>query len=341
MENKSFRLFSQVSEEDILGAWYASKSRAEVKRRLNITNFGSKEKRLNEMIKQFKLPPFHLKKVEDLLASDFENAFNDTDVTTLKELCVKLGIAKKMHNSELKVKIQSENLDVPDRLHKAIFGVSTTPWTYPRRCFVKQNRLIPSTCSQCNFEATVPQQIQIHHSHSEESSLLNDNKTDSNEQSEVFLEKKMQTALSKKKYSGSSLKKGPNYNISKELTTICANCHSLEHHTRGLSEKEACGLWRTKKTTNLPFLNPMDMFVKNCLYKYTIQKKHFIRFFLKTPDDYRCYKCKASEWVGHQLVLQVHHKDSDPRNAELTNLVLLCPNCHAACHGDSDYLSSP
>lgn len=96
MQKEPFRPFSQVSEEEILRAWYASKSKTEVKRRLNISNFGSKEKRLNEIRKQFKLPPFHLKKVEDLTASNIQNAFTDINVTTLKELCVKLGIAKKI-----------------------------------------------------------------------------------------------------------------------------------------------------------------------------------------------------------------------------------------------------
>lgn len=147
-------------------------------------------------------------------------------------------------------------------------------------------QLIPTTCTQCNFEAKVPQQIQIHHYHAKESSLLNDSKTvssgspekiqKSSESKEVFLGKNTHPALGKKIYSGSSLKKEPDYNLSKELTTICANCHSLEHHTRGLSEKESCGLWLTKKTTNLPFLKYMDMFVKNLyalintLYKKSI-----------------------------------------------------------------------
>jgi len=289
-----------------------------VKQRLNVTNFGSKNKRLEEIIKRFKLPSFHLKKVDDLLPCDFKNAFNDPDVTSLVKLCVALGIAKKMHNATLKARIVTDQLKVPQRLHKSIFGVSSSPWTYPRRCFVKQNQLIPTTCSECSFVASFPQQIQIHHLVSEASSKQEDRNR--------------------------SLKKNLDYNKTEEITTICANCHSLKHHKRGIFEKKTCGLWLTKKTTNRAYENPMDIFVKNCPDNYTLQKKYLIRTILKTPEEYLCNKCGISVWIGQQLVLQLHHKDSDPRNAELTNLLLLCPNCHTACHGityDSSFLTAP
>lgn len=34
-------------------------------------------------------------------------------------------------------------------------------------------------------------------------------------------------------------------------------------------------------------------------------------------------------WNGEPLRLQVDHIDGDPLNNELTNLRLLCPNCHS------------
>lgn len=74
----------------------------------------------------------------------------------------------------------------------------------------------------------------------------------------------------------------------------------------------------------------MNMFVANSSSKYTSQKKYLILAVLKGPDEYLCKACGVSEWEGKQLVLQLHHKDSNRQNAELTNLELLCPNCHAA-----------
>ena len=346
--NNVIRPFNEVSETEILEAWYVSNSASEVKRRLNVTNFGSKNKRMKEIITRYKLPSFHLKKVEDLLISDFENAFKDTSVTTLKELCVKLGIAKKMHNTTLKARIKAEKIEVPKALYKSVFGVSSIPWTYPRKHFIKQNIEIPTTCPKCEFEAIIPQQIQIHHlkkplilnksdfpfeehpasSPSEAKGLLplpfgeKDSKRD-----------ELSTINLKEGRTKRGLKKQSGYNTSKNITTICANCHSLEHHNRGPVEKEACGLWLTKKTTNRAYANPMDIFVKDCPKNYTLQKKYFIRTILKTPSEYVCKKCGASEWRGKQLVLQLHHKDSNQTNAKITNLLLLCPNCHAGCHG--------
>lgn len=168
MEQKTFRQFNQVREEEVVQAWLVSKSKSEVKERLNVSNFGSKETLLDGIIQKYQLTPFHLKKVEDLSNSDIQKALKDPSVTTLKELCVKLGIAKKMHNRTLKARIISEKLTVKDPLHKAIFGYAEKPWFYPRRCFILHNQEIPTTCAQCGFEAIVPQQIQIHHCDSKE-----------------------------------------------------------------------------------------------------------------------------------------------------------------------------
>ena len=129
-------------------------------------------------------------------------------------------------------------------------------------------------------------------------------------------------------YRGSSLKKSSNYNTSTNIETICANCHSLEHHPRGESEKNSCGSWQNKKTTNCLYADPNQMFVQNSKHRYTLQKKYFIRFILSNPNDYKCKSCGVSAWNNRQLVLQFNHIDGDPSNASLDNLELLCPNCH-------------
>ncbi len=47
--------------------------------------------------------------------------------------------------------------------------------------------------------------------------------------------------------------------------------------------------------------------------------------------EYRCECCGATEWLGSRdnLVLELHHKDSNHYNNKLENLQVLCPNCHA------------
>ena len=45
-----------------------------------------------------------------------------------------------------------------------------------------------------------------------------------------------------------------------------------------------------------------------------------------------CAVCGISEWLGADLVLQLDHADGDRGNNSLTNLRLLCPNCHSQTH---------
>lgn len=42
-----------------------------------------------------------------------------------------------------------------------------------------------------------------------------------------------------------------------------------------------------------------------------------------------CSSCNLTEWVGRPIPLELDHIDGNSRNNLLTNLRLLCPNCHA------------
>lgn len=43
----------------------------------------------------------------------------------------------------------------------------------------------------------------------------------------------------------------------------------------------------------------------------------------------QCECCKNKDWLDNPIPLEVHHIDGDRLNNELSNLQLLCPNCHA------------
>lgn len=55
-------------------------------------------------------------------------------------------------------------------------------------------------------------------------------------------------------------------------------------------------------------------------------RKKLLRDGLK---QYICEECGNTQWNGLPIPLEVHHKDGNRKNNELTNLQLLCPNCHA------------
>ena len=42
-----------------------------------------------------------------------------------------------------------------------------------------------------------------------------------------------------------------------------------------------------------------------------------------------CEICNLSEWNGKPIPLELHHCDGNNKNNELSNLQILCPNCHA------------
>ena len=45
--------------------------------------------------------------------------------------------------------------------------------------------------------------------------------------------------------------------------------------------------------------------------------------------EYKCYQCNLTEWNNQPIPIELHHKDGNNDNNELSNIILLCPNCHA------------
>ena len=43
----------------------------------------------------------------------------------------------------------------------------------------------------------------------------------------------------------------------------------------------------------------------------------------------QCENCKLTKWQNQDITLEVHHIDGDRLNNVLSNLQLLCPNCHS------------
>jgi hypothetical protein len=54
-----------------------------------------------------------------------------------------------------------------------------------------------------------------------------------------------------------------------------------------------------------------------------------IRLFKENIKQEKCEKCELTEWLGKKISLEVDHKDGNPFNHKLSNLQILCPNCHA------------
>lgn len=57
-----------------------------------------------------------------------------------------------------------------------------------------------------------------------------------------------------------------------------------------------------------------------------------LRLIRKGVKEHRCESCGLSVWLGQPIQLELDHIDGDHKNNELSNLRLLCCNCHAQTH---------
>jgi len=53
------------------------------------------------------------------------------------------------------------------------------------------------------------------------------------------------------------------------------------------------------------------------------------RLFSEKIKEEKCELCGLTEWLGKKLSLEVDHKDGNRYNHSLSNLQILCPNCHS------------
>jgi 5-methylcytosine-specific restriction endonuclease McrA len=63
--------------------------------------------------------------------------------------------------------------------------------------------------------------------------------------------------------------------------------------------------------------------INSGIYSAQIAKRYLVR------ADYRCAVCKNSTWMDKPIHLELDHIDGNSTNNNLTNLRLICPNCHS------------
>lgn len=73
--------------------------------------------------------------------------------------------------------------------------------------------------------------------------------------------------------------------------------------------------------------HPIEDYLSN---KLTIQSyKLKNRLFNEGLKGKVCESCNLTEWLGFPIPLELDHIDGNHKNNNLSNLRILCPNCHA------------
>jgi 5-methylcytosine-specific restriction endonuclease McrA len=72
---------------------------------------------------------------------------------------------------------------------------------------------------------------------------------------------------------------------------------------------------------------PLERYLTNELQiqSYKLKKKLLSEGVFKK----RCSNCQNTKWLGQPIPLELDHINGDNSDNRLTNLRLLCPNCHA------------
>lgn len=83
--------------------------------------------------------------------------------------------------------------------------------------------------------------------------------------------------------------------------------------------------WRRAK--RFPPSRPIDDYLQNkASIRSTKLKKRLIKEGLL---KHVCNKCELTLWLEQPIPLELHHIDGDSSNNALSNIELLCPNCHS------------
>jgi 5-methylcytosine-specific restriction endonuclease McrA len=222
---------------------------------------------------------------------------NYDGIQKVSHLALHYLLSPKHGRETVRARVLELNLYVKDALHKGIYGVSREPQQWPTRYHEARQGEKPMICPVCGFKAIVPQQIQLHHPDNID-------------------------------YGPKKKRKATYYKT--PVSPICANCHSIEHHT-GETQLSICGQWQRSLPGNRKYKDPSEIFTEDCPETYRLQKAYFLKWVLSGPGQYKCQRCSVIRWGKDNklLSLEIHHKDGNSHNSLLSNLELLCPNCRA------------
>ena len=75
-----------------------------------------------------------------------------------------------------------------------------------------------------------------------------------------------------------------------------------------------------------PSYKSAEEYVKN---NYVSSHRLKLKLIRDGVKEQRCEICSGTEWMGKPIPLELDHIDGNHHNNDLSNLRVICPNCHA------------
>lgn len=87
------------------------------------------------------------------------------------------------------------------------------------------------------------------------------------------------------------------------------------------------GYLKGKTPPNAKLKYPIEDYLSNRrpIHSSSLKKKLIKENLLKEE----CSECKRTEWLGDKIPIELDHINGNPKDNSLSNLRILCPNCHA------------
>lgn len=81
-----------------------------------------------------------------------------------------------------------------------------------------------------------------------------------------------------------------------------------------------------KGIKSCPYYKTAAEYISGSCVESSVLKEKLVRDGLK---ENKCEICGISTWLGSEIILELHHKNGNHYDNDLSNLQILCPNCHS------------
>ena len=102
--------------------------------------------------------------------------------------------------------------------------------------------------------------------------------------------------------------------------TVKSSIHRLDlniDHFKGAG-------WNKGKSTSK---RDIECYLSN---EYPIKSHRLkLRLIREGYFEHKCYNCGLSNWLGEKMPIELEHIDGNNNNNNLSNLTIVCPNCHS------------